>query len=469
MKPNPFSIKKSPFSTRLLALAFISLLGLLYFEDLSCLFGRYQQQQEILKPKREEVAVGDDTKQQQQQPVIPNPKREEEHKRLPFAVVDDTKQQQQQQVIPNSKREEEHKRLPFAVGYGTDGCDLFDGRWVYDESSRPLYAESSCPYIQPQLTCEKYGRPDRGYRHWRWQPNRCDLPSFNATFMLERLRGKRVMYVGDSLNRGQFSSMVCLLQSVIPDGAKSFETFNNDALTIFTAKDYNATIEFYWAPFLLESNSDNAVVHRIKERTIRADSIDTHGQNWEGRDILVFNTYLWWMTGKKMRILRGPFEGNDTKDIIELETDEAYRMALRSMVRWVEKHIDPEKNRVFFTTMSPTHQRSSEWGGEPDGNCYNQTTPIEDLTYWGSASNKPVMRVIGEVFRESRVPIIALNITQLSEYRKDAHTMIYKKQWSQPTPEQLANPKSYADCVHWCLPGLQDTWNELLYAKLFYP
>ena len=111
---------------------------------------------------------------------------------------------------------------------------------------------------------------------------------------------------------------------------------------------------------------------------------------------------------------------------------------------------------------------SKDWGGEPDGNCYNQTTPIEDPTYWGSAS-KSMMQVLKEVFSKSKVPISLLNITQLSEYRKDAHTSIYKKQWSPLTPEQLANPKSYADCTHWCLPGLQDTWNELLYAKLFLP
>lgn len=79
------------------------------------------------------------------------------------------------------------------------------------------------------------------------------------------------------------------------------------------------------------------------------------------------------------------------------------------------------------------------------------------------------MQVIGEVFSKSKRPITFLNITQLSSYRKDAHTSIYKKQWSPLTPEQLANPSSYADCVHWCLPGLQDTWNELLFAKLFYP
>eukprot|EP00262_Sarcandra_glabra_P010135 TRINITY_DN25053_c0_g1_i1.p1 TRINITY_DN25053_c0_g1~~TRINITY_DN25053_c0_g1_i1.p1 ORF type:complete len:142 (-),score=10.67 TRINITY_DN25053_c0_g1_i1:1-396(-) len=131
--------------------------------------------------------------------------------------------------------------------------------------------------------------------------------------------------------------------------------------------------------------------------------------------------------------------------------------------------MDPQKTRVFFTSMSPSHAKSMEWGGPSDGNCYNQTTPIEDPTYWGFSSRKDIMRVIGKVFSKSKVPITLINITQLSEYRKDAHTSIYKKQWNPLTPEQVANPTSYADCVHWCLPGLQDTWNELLYIKLFFP
>lgn len=113
--------------------------------------------------------------------------------------------------------------------------------------------------------------------------------------------------------------------------------------------------------------------------------------------------------------------------------------------------------------------RSIEWGRESEGNCYNETTPIDDPTYWGSDSKRTIMQVIGEVFGKSKVPITFLNITQLSNYRKDAHTSIYKKQWNPLTSEQLANPASYADCVHWCLPGLQDTWNELFFAKLFFP
>jgi hypothetical protein len=113
--------------------------------------------------------------------------------------------------------------------------------------------------------------------------------------------------------------------------------------------------------------------------------------------------------------------------------------------------------------------RSKDWGDDTDGNCYNQTTPVKDLSYWGPGTSKGLMRVIGEVFGASKIPVGVVNITQLSEYRKDAHTQIYKKQWNTLTPEQIANPKSYADCTHWCLPGLQDTWNELLYSKLFFP
>ncbi|XP_077213673.1 protein trichome birefringence-like 33 isoform X1 [Tasmannia lanceolata] len=290
--------------------------------------------------------------------------------------------------------------------------------------------------------------------------------SFNATFMWEMLRGKRMMFVGDSLNQGQFISMVCLLHSVIPENAKSMQKF--DSLTVFKAEEYNASIEFYWAPYLLESNSDNAVIHRIPDRIVRAGAINKHAKHWKGVDILVFNTYLWWMTGAKMTILQGSFE-DEKKNITKMETEDAYRMALKTMLKWVKKNMDANKTRVLFTSMSPSHKKSEEWGDEPGGNCYNQTTPIEDPTYWGSASSKGIMQVIHKVFSKMKVPITILNITQLSEYRKDAHTSIYKKQWTPLTPEQLANPLSYADCFHWCLPGLQDTWNELLYAKLFFP
>lgn len=62
----------------------------------------------------------------------------------------------------------------------------------------------------------------------------CVYISFNASLLLESIRGKRMLYVGDSLNRGQFFSMVCLVQSLIPVTEKSLEQHDN--LITFHAK-----------------------------------------------------------------------------------------------------------------------------------------------------------------------------------------------------------------------------------------
>lgn len=51
-----------------------------------------------------------------------------------------------------------------------------------------------------------------------------------------------------------------------------------------------------------------------------------------------------------------------------------------------------------------------------------------------------------------------LNITYLTEFRKDAHPSRYREPG---TPEDAPQ-----DCSHWCLPGVPDTWNEILYAQL---
>lgn len=62
------------------------------------------------------------------------------------------------------------------------------------------------------------------------------LIRFNATALLERLRNKRLVFVGDSLNRGQWVSMVCLVESSLSPNLKSMSTIANGSLSIFKAK-----------------------------------------------------------------------------------------------------------------------------------------------------------------------------------------------------------------------------------------
>lgn len=67
---------------------------------------------------------------------------------------------------------------------------------------------------------------------------------FKARLLLEKLRNKRLMFVGDSLNRNQWESMVCLAQSIIPPGRKSLN--KTGSLAVFRIEVFTF---FFILPF----------------------------------------------------------------------------------------------------------------------------------------------------------------------------------------------------------------------------
>ncbi|XP_040382339.1 protein trichome birefringence-like 28 isoform X2 [Oryza brachyantha] len=363
-----------------------------------------------------------------------------------------------------------------------EGCDLYKGWWVYDAEGRqaPLYREPECEFLTEQVTCMRNGRRDESYQRWRWQPEGCDLPGFDARALLERLRNKRMMFVGDSLNRNQWESMVCLVQSAIPHGHKTLTKFvNNGSLNVFRAHEYNATVEFYWAPFLVQSNSDDPQVHSVRDRVIAWRSIAKHAANWKGVHYLVFNTYIWWLNTFDIKVLKN--RGADPKGkgkegwwsssrYALVDRPIAYREVLKTWAKWVDRRIDPTKTTVFFMAMSPNHITPEAWGGSAGAvKCAMETQPIMNRT-WGLdiGTDWRLHGVARGVLRSMRrVPVRFVDITALSELRKDAHTSVHTlRQGKLLTPEQQSDPRTYADCIHWCLPGLPDTWNHFLYAHI---
>ncbi|XP_020244766.1 protein trichome birefringence-like 34 [Asparagus officinalis] len=346
-------------------------------------------------------------------------------------------------------------------------CNLFSGRWVFDNSSHPLYSGLNCPYMNDEIACDKYGRKDIRYQGWRWQPHGCNLPRFDARGFLERLRGKRMVYVGDSLNRNQWMSMICLLESSIANEHK--QLIINGSLKSFKAKEFNASIDFYWSPLLVESNCDDPVLHRLSNRIMRAGAIEKHAQHWTDANILIFNSYLWWMKPRlKMKILYGSFDDKE-QNYQEVEMIDGFEVALKTWANWLEFKVDALKTKLFFMSLSPTHLWGGDWGAADGKNCYNETEPIPEEGYTATGNDYRFLHKVEDAIEGlggKGVNVQMLNITQLSEYRKDGHPSIYRKHWDPLDEDKLANPSSYSDCTHWCLPGVPDVWNEILYAYI---
>ncbi|KAI8557134.1 hypothetical protein RHMOL_Rhmol05G0312000 [Rhododendron molle] len=368
--------------------------------------------------------------------------------------------------------------LALGKGKTLSSCNLSSGKWVYDDESYPLYKDNHYSFMSifNGVSCERTGRVDSKYQHWRWQPHDCDLPRFDAMAMLDRLRGKRLVFVGDGVTRNKWASMVCLLDSSITPALKSVIA-NGSTITLkinwrvnVKSKEYNATIQHYWAPYLVQSNSDHPVLHNFSsEQIVGVQAIERHARHWTDADILVFNSHMWWRR-PKFKVLWGSFESPD-KIYEEVEMLRALEIALKTWSDWLEFHINRTKTKIYFVSRSPTHERGEEWGKAKGENCYSETEPILKEGYRGRESNPRLDQMLETTMNNLKtrgLKIQTIDITQLSEYRKDAHTSIYQRMWNRLTKEQLANPKTYADCVNWCVPGVPDVWNELLYAYIFH-
>ncbi|XP_059631660.1 protein trichome berefringence-like 7 [Cornus florida] len=327
-------------------------------------------------------------------------------------------------------------------------CDLFDGRWVADENY-PLYNASGCPFVEQGFDCSANRRRDTGYLKWRWKPKNCELLRFDVRAILEMLRGKRVVFVGDSLSRTQWESMICLLMTGVEDKRSVYEV-NGNRITKhirflgvrFSSFDF--TVEFYRSVFLVLPGSVPKHAPKRVKSTVKLDKMDDMSKEWIDSDILIFNSAHWWNPAKLFEM--GCYFQVGGRMKLGMSITAAFRTALDTWASWVENMVDSNRTHVFFRTFEASH-----WSGGTRQNCKVTRQPLSKTR---GRDRNPFSDIIMKVVKNMTKPVTVLHVTPMGAFRSDAHVGT----WGD-------NP-SVPDCSHWCLPGVPDTWNEVIFSHL---
>ncbi|CAN0917117.1 Protein trichome birefringence-like 38, partial [Linum grandiflorum] len=299
-----------------------------------------------------------------------------------------------------------------AAADGAGRCsNLYEGSWVPD-MTYPSYNSSTCPFVRKEFDCLKYGRLDRRYLQYRWQPSRrCILPRFNGAAFLRRMRGKKIMFIGDSISMNQYNSLLCLLHASIPSTSKI--TTTNKPVPTVTFQNYGVSVMLFTTHYLVD-------IQQTKIGPVLNLNAISSGKLWKQMDVLVFNTWLWWPT-------RGPKQGwkyiQDGKKISkDMDPITAFTKAMNTWAKWVDLTVNTTKTTVFFQGVSPSHYKGADWGKPEVQNCGRETTPIRGPT----RAIKPLaLKIQEDVIAIIKKPVHFLNITQLSNMRKDGHPSSY--------------------------------------------
>ncbi|XP_052198517.1 protein trichome birefringence-like 16 [Diospyros lotus] len=340
-------------------------------------------------------------------------------------------------------------------------CNYAKGKWVVDDNW-PLYSGFGCKqWLSGMWACRLTQRTDFAYEKLQWHPKNCTMDKFTRSKFLARMQNKTLAFVGDSLGRQQFQSLMCMvtggkeMPDVLDVGkeyglVKARGAVRPDGWA-YRFPDTNTTILYYWSASLCDLEPLD-ITNPTTDYAMHLDRPPAFLQRFLHKfDVLVLNTGHHWNRGKfkanRWVMYTGGVPNTNRKTV---DIGGAKNFTIYSIVNWVNLQLPKYPGlKAFFRSISPRHFFNGDWN--TGGTC--------DITSPLSGGKEVLQDESGDPVAAGAVKgtqIKLLDITTLSQLRDEGHISRYS---IKATP-------GMQDCLHWCLPGVPDTWNEILFAQL---
>jgi hypothetical protein len=233
---------------------------------------------------------------------------------------------------------------------------------------------------------------------------------------------------------------------------------------------YNFTLSLVWAPFLVKAEifeDENGV--SSSEPQLHLDVLEQNWMTqWESFNYVVISTGQWFF---KTAIY---LENNtvigchscQNKKVTETSYEYSFRRSLRQVFQFITS--TPHKPVVLYRTWTPSHFENGEWFS--GGTC-NRTSPFKPGEVGYRALDNIMWRIEKEEFNKAvgnkehnnADHLKLLDTFELSLLRPDGHAGPYR---TYHPYENGRTAKVQNDCLHWCLPGSIDVWNDIIMQML---
>ncbi|KAJ3677478.1 hypothetical protein LUZ60_003202 [Juncus effusus] len=349
-------------------------------------------------------------------------------------------------------------------------CDYSIGQWV-QVTNKPLYNGTSCGTIKWAQNCMANGRPDTDYLYWRWQPNQCNIPSFDSAGFFEIMKNKHIALIGDSLGRNQVESLLCLLATHSRPELVYHDNEQGDKFRRWIFYEYNTTISSVWSPFLVkgtEKETMESTPHNLRHNTLY---LDTANEKWTSEldnvDMIIFSTGHWFIQRAmyyENNVLVG-CNGMQEINCTSYSFFEVFRKVINTSLKEVIKKTKHGSEKLAVVMTFAAAHFEGDWdkfGACPKTKPYKEgevEIPFLENEFRKIEVEEAIMakKAVKEIGKN--VKIEALDITKLAFLRPDGHPgpYMYENPFKDGKKDRVQN-----DCLHWCLPGPIDMWNEIL-------
>ncbi|XP_020205871.1 protein YLS7 [Cajanus cajan] len=346
------------------------------------------------------------------------------------------------------------------------GCDLYHGNWIHDPLG-PLYTNNTCPVLTQMQNCQGNGRPDQDYENWRWKPFQCDLPRFDPKKFLELMRGKTLAFIGDSVARNQMESMLCILWQV-----EEPKNRGNRHMQRYYFRSASVMIVRIWSSWLVKLTSEPFDYAPAGVDKLHLDAPDEklmeHIPNF---DVVVLSSGHWFAK-QSVYILNNEIVGGqlwwpDKSRQMKVDSVKAYGISVETILTAIGT-IPNYTGLTIVRSYSPDHYEGGAWN--TGGSCTGKVKPLAlgelvENVHTNIMHEQQVTgfdRAMKRVTNKSKLRL--MDITEAFQYRHDGHPGPYRS----PDPNKITKrgPDGRPppqDCLHWCMPGPVDTWNELVF------